>query len=62
MKNLVAIILAYIVLVICMLAMYFILLWMGNAAPNVRDTVLAVGGGIFGGIAFKYFDLAILHK
>jgi hypothetical protein len=46
------------VLLIAMCCLYALLGLIGNSNPNLRDTVLAIGGAIFGGIGVYYYQKA----
>lgn len=53
--------LAYFALAVCFVGLYLLLISLGDVQPDIRDTVLAVGGGVLGGIAFKYYDVGVLQ-
>jgi hypothetical protein len=52
------IIMFWVVLIVTFVAMYLLVILLGHNNPDVRDTALAIGGGIFGGLAFTYYNRA----
>jgi len=54
-KNLVTF---WFVLLITIGGLYLVVSLIDPNNPNLRDSVLAVGGGVFGGMAFVYYARA----
>lgn len=55
-------ILLLVILFVLVIAMYVCVVWVGHGNQDIRDTMLSIAGGLFGGIGFYYYQKIVLDK